>query len=248
MAALTTAAIVTAGSAAYGAHQAGKAADAQRRGMEAASAEESRQFDLAREDTAPWRDVGRSALNQLAALYGLRQSGEIDPVTGTAAQMAPDYSAFYESPDYQFARDEGMRGIERSAAARGGIASGNTLAALSRFSSGLATQNLGNYTNRLAGLAGTGQASAENLAGQRMQLGQQLGANAIGAANARASGIQNQANIWMGAGNQLAGIAGYANGRPSVVQQPVAYGGAGYGNQMLRPTYNPMTGAGVMYG
>lgn len=205
-----TAAVVTAGAAAYGANQAGKAARAQARGMDAATAEQQRQFDLAREDTAPWREVGHSALNQLAALYGLRQSGAIDPATGTAEQVAaPDYSAFYQSPDYQFARDEAMRGIERSAAARGGLASGNTLAALQERASGLASMQFGNYVNRLAGIAGTGQSSAENLAGMRMNLGQQVGQNMIGAANARASGIQNQANIWMGAGNQLAGIAGY---------------------------------------
>jgi hypothetical protein len=239
MAAFVAAAAITAGAGAYASRQAGKAAGAAQRGYDAATAEQARQFDLAREDTAPWRDVGRSALNQLASLYGLQQSGEIDPETGTAAQVgAPDYSAFYDSPDYQFARDEGLRGIERSAAARGGLASGNTLAALTRFSSGLATQNFGNYTNRLAGLAGTGQQSAENLGAMRMQYGQQVGQNAVGAANARSSGIANQANIWGGVGNQLAGMAGYyANQR----KQPLPYGGTGAGGGMIPQ-------GGVMYG
>lgn len=207
----------------YASKQAGKAAGATQRGYDAATAEQARQFDLAREDTAPWRDVGRSALNQLASLYGLQQSGEIDPETGTAATVAPDYSAFYESPDYQFARDEGLRGIERSAAARGGLASGNTLAALTRYSSGLASQNFGNYANRLAGLAGAGQSSSENLAGMRMNYGQQIGQNAVGAANARASGITNQANIWGGVGNQLAGMAGYMGSQ----RQPIYTTGYG---------------------
>lgn len=236
-----TAAVVTAGAAAYGAHQAGNAGRAAQRGYDAASAEQARQFDLAREDTQWMRDIGRSAGNQLASLYGLRQSGEIDPATGTAAQIAPDYSGFTDSPDYAFARDEGMRGIERSAAARGGLASGNTLASLSRFNSGLATQNFDRYANRLAGMMGAGQQSSENLAGMRMNYGQQVGQNAVGAANARASGIQNQANIWMGAANQIGGIAGYYGQKQN---QLVPYGGVGYGGA---PRMMPAAG-GAMYG
>lgn len=222
-----------------GARSAKRAGREQARAAEAATAEQARQFDLGRQDTQPWRDVGRSALNQLAALYGLQQAGAIDPTTGTAAQVEPDFSGFYDSPDYQFARDEGLRGIERSAAARGGLGSGNTLAALTRYSSGLATQNFNNYANRLGGVAGTGQASAENLSGQRMQLGQQAGQNMMAAGNARASGIQNAANIWMGAGNQLAGIAGYFAGNK---KQPQPYGGPGYGSGQIPPTGGPMYG------
>lgn len=231
-----TAAVITAGAAAYGAHEAGKAGDAVGRGADAATAEQRRQFDLSREDSQWIRDLGRNAGNQLASLYGLGQVGAIDPATGVAAPGgaggAPDYSGFMNSPDYLFARDEGQRGIERSAAARGGLASGNTLASLSRFNSGLATQNLGNYTNRLAGLMGSGVQSTESLGGQRMQLGQQIGQNTMNAANARASGIQNQANIWMGAGNQLAGAAGYYGQQR---MQPQPYGGTGYGGGSMPP-------------
>lgn len=217
MAAITSAVIV-AGATAYSANQAGKAAKAGQRGYDAATREQARQFDQGREDTQPWRDVGGAALNQLARMYGLGGQAEdtrpIDPNTGQRigippAANGPDYSAFYDSPDYQFARDEGLRGIERSAAARGGLASGNTLAELTRYSSGLATQNFGNYTNRLAGLGGVGQTSAENQAARGAQYGQQVGQNAIGAANARASGVANQANIIAGGANQLAGLAGY---------------------------------------
>lgn len=222
MAAVTAGVLVAAGSAAYGAHQAGRAADQAQRGADAATAEQRRQFDLSREDTQWIRDLGRGAGNQLASLYGLGSVGAIDPATGVAASGGggqADYSGFMNSPDYLFARDEGQRGIERSAAARGGLASGNTLASLSRFNSGLATQNLGNYANRLAGIMAGGQQSSTDLSGQRMQLGQQIGQNTMNAANARASGIQNQANMWIGAGNQLGAMAGYF-GRQQQQQQP----------------------------
>lgn len=231
MAAITSAVIV-AGATAYSANQASKAAKNSQRGYDAATREQARQFDLSREDSAPYRAVGESALNQLARMYGLsgndaaNVSGPIDPNTGQpmGAQVgpgAPDYSAFYDSPDYQFARDEGLRGIERSAAARGGLASGNTLAALTRYSSGLATQNFNNYTNRLANLAGIGQSQVQNDAALGANYANQVGQNAIGAANARSSGVANQANIIAGGANQLAGLAGYYGNRRQ--QQPYGY-------------------------
>src|SRR5262245_41030892 len=66
----------------------------------------------------------------------------------TNALTSPDYSNFYKSPDYTFRRDEGIRGIERTAAARGGAASGNALKALAEFNSNLAAGEFGNYFNR----------------------------------------------------------------------------------------------------
>lgn len=265
------------------------AAAVQQRGFEASSAEQARQFEIGREDTAPFRQVGRAAINQLAQLYGLGPAVEqeqqadqmaadqqtslvgdtvlpvygrrIVPIEGgrykvfygdqevgdlvpggkngrfvgngtaipqpPAAAMqktgmrptgtpggrppagTPDYSAFFNSPDYAFAREEGTRGIERSAAARGGIASGNTLASLARFNSGLATQNFGNYTNRLSALAGVGQTSAEGLADRRNQLAINVGNNAIGGAGSRASGIQQRSAGLTGLGGDLLGFSGY---------------------------------------
>ena len=233
MAGVTAGVIVAAGSAAYGAKQAKKAAKAGAAGYDAATAEQRRQFDLARADTQWIRDIGQRAGNQLATLYGVGTPNE----DGT--MPAPDYSAFYDSPDYQFARDEGMRGIERSAAARGGIASGNTLAELARYNSGLATQNFGNYTNRLASMAGMGQTSSENLAGQRLALGQQIGANAIGAGNARASGITDATNMYTNAANQIGGLFGYGYGKPK------ADGGMVYDSEPGMIDYGQGDGSGI---
>ncbi len=288
---------------------AGNAARVQSAGYDAATEEQARQFDLGREDTAPFRQVGTAAINQLAQLYGLapaieqqqmqdqqaeqlafeqstslvgdtelpvngrrivpvgggryqvfygdQQVGDLVPggsngrfigngnpipqpsmesvpgfqvadktsmrPTGTPAGRAgtPDYSAFMNSPDYAFARDEGTRGIERSAAARGGIASGNTLASLARFNSGLATQNYGNYVNRLSALAGVGQTSSEALADRRNQLAINVGNNAIGGAGSRASGIAQRGQISQDFYNDL----GVGFGRLASAFQP---GGGAY--------------------
>lgn len=305
MAAITSVAIgaVGLGLAAKGQHDAAQAqksaANRQQAGYDAATAEQSRQFDLGRQDTLPFRQVGTAAINQLAQLYGLapqvqqqqfqdqqaeqqafdqstspvgdtelpvngrrivpvgagrykvfygdQEVGDLVPGgkngrfigNGTAIPSAapasaptgagmqpggaqpsapggqPDYSAFFNSPDYAFARQEGTRGIERSAAARGGIASGNTLASLARFNSGLATQNYGNYVNRLSALAGIGQTSSEGLADRRNQFAVNVGNNAIGGAGARASGVQQGSGIYGQLGGGLLGLSGYLSSRPT---------------------------------
>jgi hypothetical protein len=47
---------------------------------------------------------------------------------------------FYNDEGYKFRKDEGMKGIEGSAAARGQLFSGNTLKDLNKFNSGLASE------------------------------------------------------------------------------------------------------------
>lgn len=190
----------------------------------ASTGEQQREFDLAYQAQAPYRQVGASALNQLATLYGLPQAQPSGPSTGggyygggndfsgmrgggrmqrpgvtvdqtgnvVGGQPAgrPDYSAFYNTPDYQFARDQGLQAIQNSAAARGGLFSGNAGRGIVDYASGVASQNYNNYTNRLAALAGIGQTSATNTGNQAIVTGQSIGANMLAAGNARASGIQ----------------------------------------------------------
>ena len=138
----------------------------------------------AREDLAPWRGTGESALGAMAALQGLEGGGAYE--NGLAQ--------FYESPGYQFRFDEGMRAVDHSAGARGDLFSGRTGRALQDYGQGIASQEYGNYYNRMAQLAGWGQNAA---AGQ--------GAASMAGANAQAAGIY-------GAGvAEAGGIAGVGN-------------------------------------
>lgn len=164
-----------------------KAAGAVQKGNDAAIAEQRRQYDQTRQDQMPWLDAGRNALGQLQAL----NSG--------------DFSSFKESPDYEFAFDQGNQAITRAAAARGGLRSGGTDADLMRFGQGLATQNYSNYYNRLAGLANVGQSSAQSLGGFGAGAANQIGGYQANTGAARASSYQQQ-------GNALAGLAGAAGG------------------------------------
>lgn len=207
MAVITSAAVVAAGSA-YAAHEASsgskRAARIQQRGYDAATAEQARQFDQMMELTAPRRNVEGQALEQLAALTGLRGNGP------AGAGGTPDYSGFINSPDYQFALQQGQQATERSAAAGGNLRSGNTLAALNDYAQGRATQNFNNYTQRLAGLAGMG--ATDQAANAMVQQGDRAANNLIGGANARASGVAGSANAWQNFGGQIAQLGGFGMG------------------------------------
>lgn len=61
-------------------------------------------------------------------------------------------SAFQTSPGYDFALDQGLTQLERRAAARGMLGSGNTSLDSIAYSQGLANQEYGGWLDRLSGL------------------------------------------------------------------------------------------------
>ena len=100
---------------------------------------------------------------------------------------------------------EGLKGLERSAAARGGLLSGSALKGITRYGQGLASDEYQNAFNRyqttrtntlnpFASLAGVGQLSSNTLTNAAGQFGQQIGSNIIGAGNAAAAGQIGTAN------------------------------------------------------
>ena len=116
---------------------------------------------------------------------------------------------FQADPSYEFRRNEGMRGIERSASARGMQLSGATLRALNRYNSDLASQEYGNAYNRdaankerkynmLAGVAGTGQAATNTSAALGANSAANQASLLTGAANANAAGTIGSANALAG--------------------------------------------------
>ena len=167
------------------------ATKAQQKSANSATAEQARQYDLAREDQAPWLNAGQNALAQIEQLN------------------AGNFSSFQQSPDYQFALDQSLQALERGAAARGGFMGGGADADRIALASGLASQNYSNFYNRLAGQAGLGQQTATNLGGLGANYASNVGNIGMNAANQRASSYQNQANTIGGALTTAA--AGYNN-------------------------------------
>lgn len=117
---------------------------------------------------APYTALGKTAAPGVAA-YG-------SAVMGDPAAIQKQLEA---SPGYQFNLTEGLKGIDRGAAARGLTTSGNTLTAEQKFGAGLASNTYQNYLASLAPYFGVAENAAAGTAG-----------------------------VATGQGNQLAGIAG----------------------------------------
>lgn len=160
-----------------------------------------------------------SRLNERMArnLGDYRQRNPQQPAQGQG--QGGNLNGFFTSPGYQFRRDEGTRGIESSFAAGGGARSGNALAALAEFNSGLASQEFGNYFNQLSSLAGTGQTATNQTAAYGAQHAGNAGRNALYAGESRASGIIGQSNAVSQGINGLAGAYGYYR-RPGMGSLP----------------------------
>jgi hypothetical protein len=179
-----------------GSRAAGKAADAQAAATDRSAEVQREIFERQVELQKPWLEAGEEALNRLRPLvmdytpFGMQQ--------------------FQADPGYQFRMSEGMKAIERGAAARGGLLSGATLRGTQRFGQELASQEYQNAFNRygiererrlnpLQSLAGVGQTTAQQLSGQAGQMGANVGQAIQAGAAARASGYVGQANALTGA-------------------------------------------------
>lgn len=189
---------VAVGSAVVGAaataYAADKSADAAKTAGRNATAESARQYNQTREDMMPWLDAGGWALErQQAVLNG-------------------DYSGFFDSPDYQAALQMGTRQLDNGATAAGNLWGGGADADRIQFGQQLATQNLGNYWNRLAGLSQTGQGTANQLGGYGQAHANNVAQNQWGVANARASAYGQQAGAVNNLANAAIGAYGYKQG------------------------------------
>ena len=134
-----------------------------------------------------------------------------------------DYSGFQNSPDYKYALQEGLAGVEGSAAARGGLYSGNAMRALQATGSGLASQNLNNYRNALMGQIGIGQNAAGTLTNAGFNAAQGISQGLTGSSDARASGIVGQSNAYQTGISELGTLAGNVLGKAlTKKKKPVA--------------------------
>ena len=142
--------------------------------------------------------------------YGNYQAASLqDPNLGEGSDILsnrPKYD-WQTDPGYQFRLSEGMRGLENSAAARGGLLSGGFAKAAMGYNQNFASAEYGNVFNRLAGIAGLGQVqnTAVSTTGA---LGNAAGNNIAGAGMSRASGYMGQANSWANAFNEIGKAAG----------------------------------------
>lgn len=200
--------------AVYSGYNSDKGADAQ---VDAANASSQVQWDMynqSRDDQMPWLKAGKGGLNALMALQGFTQDGNgqwaQSPNGSSLAQMQMQMD-----PGYKFRLAQGMDSVQNSAAARGGLLSGNTLKALTEYSQNTASNEYMNAFNRLAGISGTGQAQANSLGMLGANTAGNVGNNLLNAGQARASGYAGRSNAVNGMinnGLQAAGIVTGAMG------------------------------------
>jgi hypothetical protein len=171
---------------------------------------------------APYETVGLGAEDQLANLYGIAYgasgtgaatvspTGVVTPGNiysaisspgGPQVQAAAD-QAFTQSPDYQFAFQQGLQALDRSAAAgtTPGLSVGGGGAAIGaeQYGQGLASQQFGNYFSRLQSLAGMGQSAASGVANLSANAGNSQGNTQQAIGQAQASGTVGSASALSG--------------------------------------------------
>jgi len=170
---------------------------------------------------------------------------------------------YQQDPGYNFRLSEGLKSIERGAAARGGLMSGATMKGLQRYGQDAASNeyqnafnryqsNQQNQYNRLAGLSGTGQTASNALAqaggNYAGNAGNLIMGNAVNQGNAQLAAGQARASSYGGLGSALGqnSLAG-GNSAPSSYTNfdtgwaPYQSGvGAGY----IDPYYGDGNGSG----
>lgn len=119
------------------------------------------------------------------------------PTSGATQPTSGNFGRFFTSPDYQFRQQEGVKALDRGAAARGGVLSGNRLRAGTELSSNLAAGEYGNYFNRLMAMVTGTQAATNNNSNAVMSTGGNLAQLAQDSGVARASGIMGMGNSIM---------------------------------------------------
>lgn len=185
----------TLGAGLLGASASRSAAKTQAGAADRAADLQMQQFERQVELSEPWRKAGEQALNKLIPLTDYQQFG---------------MQQFQADPGYGFRMSEGMKALERGAAARGGLLSGATLKGVQRFGQDLASQEYQNAFNRyqaerqarlgpLQSLAGVGQTTAQQLGQAGQQMASNVGEALTSGAAARASGYVGGANALTGA-------------------------------------------------
>ncbi len=163
----------------------------------------------------PFRQAGITGQNRLMQLLGLGGGASAD-----YGKYARDFSMkdFEQDPGYSFRLSEGLKGLDRQAAARGGLISGGALKAATQYGQEMGSQEYQNAFNRyqtnrtnqlqpLGNLMASGQSAASNQGAAASAFGTNAGNTMVGAGNAGAAGINaaGQANAagQLGIGNTI---------------------------------------------
>lgn len=179
-------AVAIGGSALIGAgtglYTANKAADAQKNAGQQTLQFQQQVYADQQRNLAPFIGAGTTALGKIGDSYA-------------------NPGSFLQTPDYQFAFNQGRSALENSAAAKGGLMSGNFARGATEYGQNFATTYLDRYRSGLLGLAGLGANAASGAANNATNMSGQIG-NTLGGIG------QSEASRWVGGGNAVTGSLG----------------------------------------
>lgn len=190
-----------------------KASRAQQQAADQATQLQREMFNRQTELAEPFRQAGITSQNEMLRMLGLAG----DPASAGYGAVGRSFTAadMEMDPGYQFRLSEGLKSLDRTAAARGGMISGGALKAAGRYGQEFASGEFTNAFNRmrllqsdrmgaLGTLYGAGQTATQQLAQQAGQFGVNAGNSMMESGRARASGYIGQANAISNALGQAA--------------------------------------------
>ena len=197
---------------------------------QAAREQQERMFNKSVELQEPFRQGGVGATNRLADLYGTSGRTGAEGY-GSYAEM-PSINQLQMDPGYQFRFEQGMRGVNASAAARAGLQSGAALKAATEFGQGMGTQEYQNAYNRfmanraqaaeaMSGLAGRGAGVAQGLGQQAVSTGANMANTMLAGGQALGQGLENMGQAR--ASGYMGGASALSQALQAVPQNAMAY-------------------------
>ena len=196
-------ALAIGGSALLGASASKSAAKTQAAATDRAGEVQKEMFDEQNRLQEPFRQGGMAAQNKLLTYFGLPGGTEgADYGKYTRDFGMADFTA---DPGYNFRLAEGLKSLDRQAAARGGLISGGALKAAQRYGQDFASNEFTNAFNRfqtnranqlqpLQSLMGAGQTAANTMGNAAANYGTNAGNLITSGGAARASGYVGGAN------------------------------------------------------
>lgn len=192
------------------------AAQAQLQATRESNAMQQGFFDINQANQQPYMQAGQGAISQLGNLMGTSGNVGAEGYGSLQHQFnASDLNANM-APNYQFMLNQGLQGLQASAAARGGLLTGQGAKDIANYTTNAAQSgyqqayqnyvtNQTNQYNRLSEIAGLGQNAAAGVG----NAGVQTGAGIAGTTMAGTSAANNY--LTSGAAAQAAGQIGSSN-------------------------------------
>jgi hypothetical protein len=190
-----------------------RASRAQRQAADQSAQLQREMFNRQTELQEPFRQAGITSQNELLRMLGLGGDANSQGYGSLGRQFSA--TDMEMDPGYGFRLSEGMKALDRTAAARGGMMSGAALKAAGRFGQDMASQEYMNAFNRaqalktervgaLGGLYGAGQMATNQVTSAAGQYGVNAGNMMMESGRARASGYIGSANAISNALGQAA--------------------------------------------